>query len=284
MKDLRSSTVSGLLNQYEDALAELKRRKVIRTKNAPLGDLAEKCATYVYGGDLERNSNATFDLMTPNGKRVQIKSRRLSDTNPLSRRFSGMRSLEFDWCLFLLVDGDQVVQASEWSPSEIERIGTWQENRLAWSITTGQFLKNSRVGTDRTEDFQNAWRRLLNSTASDLEFDDRQPNLLDLQIRWTLRYHGYNRLARQPGDLERLLEPSRDAYRRGDEVPEWCGIDLLKGWAFYLVRADHFAGGGTLGREFHDVLRAIAWHPERELGDLPPGFRTSEVTATHDPE
>lgn len=278
MKDLSLVAVGDLLIQYDDILAELKKRKVIRTKNAPLGDLAEKCAAYVYRGFLEKNAHATFDLTTPDGKHIQVKSRRLSDTNALARRFSGMRSLEFDWCLFLLVEGERVVRACEWSPADIERLGTWQTNRLSWSVTTGQFLKNADVGTDRTDDFQKAWWRLLNSNAIDLEIGDHEPDLLELQIRWTHRYNGYQQLAHEPYDLEQLLQPARDAYERQREVPDWCGIDFLKGWAFYLVRSDHFAGGGTLGREYQEVLRAIARHPGLGTGDTPPGCSAEEVS------
>jgi hypothetical protein len=275
VKDLRHESVSDLLRQYKDVLAELKSRKVVRTNNAPLGDLAEKCAIYVYGGDLEPNSNAFFDLKTPNGERVQVKCRQRSRTTSLSRRFSGIRSLDFEWCVFLLVDGDAVIRASEWSPDDIRTCGTWQETRRAWSVTVGQFLKNENVGTDRTDDFRNAWWRLLNSTAVDFEIDDDEADLQGLQIRWAHRYNAYGRLAREPHELEMILQPALDQYRRNHTVPEWCGIDLLRGWAFYLVRADRFAGGGTLGREFQDVLATVSRHPEKESGDLPPGFRTT---------
>jgi hypothetical protein len=272
--DLGFTTVGDLLTQYRSILTELRKRGIIRTSNAPLGDLAEKCASYVYGGELAPNSNTTFDLMSSDGRQIQVKCRQRSQKNPLSRRFSGMRSLEFEGCLFLLVDGDEVVRASEWSPADIKEIGVWQKTHQAWSVTTGNLLNNPQTGTDRTDDFQHAWWRLLNSTASDLEFNGREPDLEGLQIRWAHRYNAYNRLAFESADLERLLQSIREQYRRNSTVPSWCGIDLLKGWIFYLVREDHFAGGGTLDQEFQDVLGAISRHPYAEPGDVPPGCRS----------
>jgi hypothetical protein len=83
---------------------------------------------------------------------------------------------------------------------------------------------------------------------------------------WVGLYDGYRRLASNPEALRRLLEPARDDYATTGRVPAWCGIDLLRGWAFYLVRMDRLTGGalnaGTSDRaEFDAVLQAIAGHP-----------------------
>jgi hypothetical protein len=271
--DLSSATVGDLLIHYKGILAELTRRRLVRTKNAPVGDLADKCAAEVYRGTLEPTAHAAFALTAQDGRRVQVRCRHWSETYPLSRRFSTIASLEFDVCLFLLVDGDNVLQASEWLPEDIREKGQWLKGPQAWSVTVGQLQKHSYVGRDHTYDFQAAWQRLLHSTAYDLDAD--APDLLDLQIRWAHRYHGYHRLARDPQDLQRLLQPAWDEYHRIGTVPQWCGIDLLKGWAFHLVRADYHTGGGTLDRQFQEVLGAISRHPAVGLGDMPPGFRSA---------
>ena len=49
-------------------------------------------------------------------------------------------------------------------------------------------------------------------------------------IRWAQTYNGYQRLAQDPGRLGTLLEPARHEYLRTGHVPEWCGVDLLRGW------------------------------------------------------
>ena len=90
------------------------------------------------------------------------------------------------------------------------------------------------------------------------------------EVEWALAYNAYERLAADPEDLERLLSPARDDFHSTGSVPEWCGVDLLRGWAFYLVRADHFAGGGTLGEEWQAVLSAVREHPAARRRDRPP--------------
>ena len=99
---------------------------------------------------------------------------------------------------------------------------------------------------------------------------DGRGTLLHEQIEWALQYDGYRRLAKTPEKLERVLGPARNSYRSRGNVPDWCGVDMLRGWAFYLARADHHAGGGTLEDEWRDVLSAISTHPHASPAEVPP--------------
>lgn len=90
------------------------------------------------------------------------------------------------------------------------------------------------------------------------------------EVMWAHRYDAYRRLAATPEDLVTLLEPARAEYGRTRRVPEWCGVDLLRGWAFYLVRRDHHRGGGSLDEEWRAVLNALRQHPDAVGDDLPP--------------
>lgn len=94
------------------------------------------------------------------------------------------------------------------------------------------------------------------------------------QIDWILEYNGYERLAGSPRELRQVIDPARDEYERTNMVPGWCGLDLLRGWAFFLIRADRlFADYGSFDSEVLAVLDAYARHPvvanRPEL--LPPG-------------
>lgn len=96
-------------------------------------------------------------------------------------------------------------------------------------------------------------------------------------IAWAHDYNAYRRLAATPEHLENLLEPAFRIYRATGEVPAWCGVDLLRGWAFLLVRADRFTGGYGLSdpdseayRELVDVCRRLAALPEIGPLDTPP--------------
>jgi uracil-DNA glycosylase len=96
------------------------------------------------------------------------------------------------------------------------------------------------------------------------------------QLEWAHRYDGYRRLASSPEKLEELLRGARNSYASGRRIPDWCGVDVLRGWAFLLARTDHHQGGGTMAREWLDVLAALRVHPDARERDRPPAG-TAEV-------
>lgn len=99
--------------------------------------------------------------------------------------------------------------------------------------------------------------------------------LLDRQIKWAVQYDGYGRLA---GDhksheaLGRLIDPAREEWRRAGRVPDWCGVDFLRGWAYFMVRVGRPAlePTGPEGPEFVAVLNAAASHPQATPAEVPP--------------
>lgn len=94
-------------------------------------------------------------------------------------------------------------------------------------------------------------------------------DLMDSElVDWAHRYNGYERLASSMNALGELLQPVRKEYQRSGRVPEWCGVDLLRGWAFGLVRAERIWGMDP--DEFHAVLNALRRHPAATPADVPP--------------
>jgi uracil-DNA glycosylase len=90
------------------------------------------------------------------------------------------------------------------------------------------------------------------------------------QVRWAHGYDGYRRLASGPEALADVLGGARDAYLGQGRVPQWCGVDLLRGWAFYLAREDRHRGGDTLGDEWTAVLDRLRIHEDATGADRPP--------------
>lgn len=96
-------------------------------------------------------------------------------------------------------------------------------------------------------------------------------DLTQAQIEWAQRYSGYERLARSPEALLDVIHAGRDSFRRDGSVPDWCGVDFLRGWAFYIVREHRHAGGWSVpGSEFDAVLAAVARHPAARPDEVPP--------------
>lgn len=85
-------------------------------------------------------------------------------------------------------------------------------------------------------------RTMLGSMGGRTKMSWPTDNARVVDTRWAHTYDGYQRLASDPQALGDLLRPARDAYDRTREVPPWCGVDFLRGWAFYLARTDRFAG------------------------------------------
>lgn len=90
------------------------------------------------------------------------------------------------------------------------------------------------------------------------------------EVEWAGTYDAYARLAATPEALWALIEPAHRHLRRTGEMPGWCGVDLLRGWAFLLTRPER-PRGEELGRDWFAVLDAISAHPDARLEDLPPG-------------
>lgn len=156
-------SVGDLLASYTNVLAELRTRNLIRTNNAPIGDLAEYCAATVYDGLLAPNSEKAFDLTASDGRRVQVKVRQMRPGGARSVVFSPIRSFGFDVSVFLVIDAatNRVSAAREWSAEEVQEHGSFKKHTNGTTVTVSQVLSKAARGIDRSSDFAAAWLKLL---------------------------------------------------------------------------------------------------------------------------
>ena len=93
-------------------------------------------------------------------------------------------------------------------------------------------------------------------------------------IKWAAKYNGYQRLASSPEHLWDVVRLLYEALQADGCIPEWAGVDLLRGWAFFLVRSHRFSGAWApiqeVSPEFTAILDAIRRHPGARKSDLPP--------------
>ncbi|MBP1819303.1 hypothetical protein [Mycobacterium sp. OAE908] len=93
-------------------------------------------------------------------------------------------------------------------------------------------------------------------------------------VEWAHEYDGYARLARTPENLWEVIRPAREVFERTGEIPDWAGVDLLRGWAFYLVRAHRHGGAYEPLQEEYPEIRSITEalnrHPNARTEDRPP--------------
>jgi hypothetical protein len=101
--DLSRLSTRDLLRLYADILTALVERRVVRSRNAPVGDLAEHLVATAYGGELAPRSEKSWDVRA-DGRLLQVKARLIVTGDTKSHVYSPFRSWGFDACVFLLMD------------------------------------------------------------------------------------------------------------------------------------------------------------------------------------
>lgn len=104
--ELKAQSSVNLLRMFALILAELRSRDLVRSTNNPVADLAERVAAHALRLTLVGRSNAGHDGVDADGKRYQIKSRRITRHNK-SRQMGFIRNLSnrpFDHLIGILFD------------------------------------------------------------------------------------------------------------------------------------------------------------------------------------
>ena len=127
----------ALLRLYSDILTELVRRGVVRSRNAPAGDLAEFLVAQALGGVLPAPSEKSWDVLV-DGRHVQVKVRLIASGDKKSHSYSPFRSWDFDTCVFVLLDAHtyDVTRAVEVPVAAVQQLA----REVSW-------VKGFRVGT-----------------------------------------------------------------------------------------------------------------------------------------
>ncbi|MEZ6030534.1 MAG: hypothetical protein R3C46_12400 [Hyphomonadaceae bacterium] len=113
-------TTLALLNDYARAIDVLKARGIIRTKNV-VGCYAEHLFAHAFDWVLEANSKDGYDAKDGEGRRVQIKSRRVSSTNK-SRQLGDMppdSKIRFDLLAGVVFAPDFIVDCAVIMPRDV---------------------------------------------------------------------------------------------------------------------------------------------------------------------
>lgn len=149
---LTDLTARQLLDLYAEILNELNNRNIIRTRNSPVGDLGEWVVWNARGGELQPNSNASYDIKYKSDNntevRVQVKSRVLEKGK--SSAFSTFRRLEesknFDLAVFLVFDPKtyDLILAKELSFEEVKDLATKQQLVNGFNITINKVRNAGR--------------------------------------------------------------------------------------------------------------------------------------------
>ena len=125
---------------------KLLRRGLVRTRNAPLGDLAESIALRAYGGELAPNSEKSYDLLIKDGTRIQVKARLVDPADRRSQQSSVFRSWNFDLAVIVLLDARtyDIIWARELTSVETQELERRAEHTNSSAVLVRQVATTGR--------------------------------------------------------------------------------------------------------------------------------------------
>lgn len=151
--DLSRLNPAALLRLSGAALDELRRREIVTTANAPLGDYAEWLFRRAYGWQPAGNSAKAFDATDASGQRIQIKARRLTG-GPGDRQLGALRNLDndrFDVLAAVLFRSDfRVARAALVPIATVRTQASFSPHTNAWRVFLRDSIWNMPAVTDAT--------------------------------------------------------------------------------------------------------------------------------------
>lgn len=158
-------TTPELLSDWAAVMRELRVRDVVRTNNNPVGDIAEAIVAEHYAGERGSFNQAGWDVKTPAGERIQVKSLRRTATGPRRTRLSPIRDASYDAVVVVIFDEDfRVTEGLKLAREVVEEKFEHRAYLNGRTIVVTEGLRDDpRV---ETIDLSTAARRLSGSAAS----------------------------------------------------------------------------------------------------------------------
>ncbi|MCX5743034.1 MAG: hypothetical protein NT062_11130 [Proteobacteria bacterium] len=150
--DVETASLAELFASYHAILSELKRRKIVRTGNAPAGDYAEYLVSRALGGTLAPNSERSFDLTAPERGRIQVKCRLTDPASANSRpQLSAFRSFDFDLAAIVLLNFDYSVRRAVLIPvATIQVTASYRKHVNGYVVDARPAMLDAPGNTDIT--------------------------------------------------------------------------------------------------------------------------------------
>lgn len=145
MADLHDRSVIELLQFNAEVLDELRRRNILTTSNAPLGDYAEWLFRKAFGWLPAGNLAKDIDAIGDDGTRYQVKARRPHAQNK-SRQLGALRRLDaanFDMLAAVLFSQDFTVMRAALIPHKVVlEHATYVQATNSWKLILADQMWN----------------------------------------------------------------------------------------------------------------------------------------------
>jgi hypothetical protein len=145
-----------LFARYGAILRELRRRDIVRTNDAPAGGWAEYLVCRCLAGTPAPNSEKSWDVLTPDHGRIQVKARVVFDrSNRSQRQLSSLRSFSFDMLAVVLFDDLHAVWRAVLLPvGEVQKHARPDRHVNGHRLLATDALLNVVAASDITEDLR----------------------------------------------------------------------------------------------------------------------------------
>lgn len=157
---MTNAPTANLLSTFGQILAELRRRGISRSENIPTGDFAEYLAREALSLTPAPNSTKGYDATDSQGRRYQIKGRRITPYNA-STQLSALRELEsdsFDFLVVILFDSSyRVTSAYQFSIQSCRELGRYVSRTNSHTVFANRSMINHSDTVDITIKIQSAY-------------------------------------------------------------------------------------------------------------------------------
>lgn len=136
--------------------ASLGLHKYLKRSANYVGEMAENLALDYYGGAQNVVSTSSFDLTDNNGRKIQVKSRRIMDIKK-SGNICDIRSNHQDFDLLVVIlfnETGDILLVKEYTKKEIQILSPNPGRNNAHVVSVDKILKDKTVGEEITKLFK----------------------------------------------------------------------------------------------------------------------------------
>lgn len=137
-----------------------------------VGEFAELLIAKYYKGIKLPASNKSSDIELKDGRKVQVKARKIKSLDAIATKLSVFRSWDFDILVILLFDiNGSIIKAIEIDSRTAHQLAKDDQHQNGMSLTTNDELLNHKNAKDITKDLQNM---IENKTISSVNYIEKQ--------------------------------------------------------------------------------------------------------------
>jgi len=147
--DLSQLSTVELMQLNQEILGELESRNVIRTRNNPVSEYTEWLVSSCMGMMLAPASTKGYDAITPNGRKVQIKTRKnnLKSNSMILGIIRNYELNQFDDLITVIYHHDFSIRYALLIPHElVKTYGRFNQHQNGYTLSiTSKLLSDVRV-------------------------------------------------------------------------------------------------------------------------------------------